>query len=157
MTQEFVIQPNRSLSEGGRKLFIWGIGLLMAGITLRLAFMGLWLVAPFMVLDLLVLVYAFCVVGRHCRITERVVIKNEALVIHHQEEKNPQKWSFPLHWVNVDLKAGHHPSHGSRLLVGSHGKWIELAGFLTNDERESLASALKKAIGQARQAHWEVA
>ena len=154
MTQEFVIQPNRSLSDSGRKYFIWGIGLLMAGITLRLAFLGMWLVAPFMVLDLIALVYAFGVVARHCKITERVLIKDEALTILHEEERNPQKWSFPLHWVSVDLKAGHHPTHGTRLLVGSHGKWIELARFLTNDERESLALALKKAILKARQPRW---
>ena len=130
------------------------MGLLMAIITLRLAYLGMWLVAPFMVIDLALLAYSFGLVARSCKTIERVLIKGEALTISHEEEQNPQKWSFPLHWVNVDLKAGCHPSHGTRLLIGSHGKWIELATFLTNDERKSLASALKKAILEARQPQW---
>lgn len=154
MTQEFVIQPNSSLSYQGRMIFICGIGLLMTVITLRLAYLGMWLVAPFMVVDLIALVFCFNLVGRFCRITERVLIREEQLTILHEEEKSPQEWSFPIHWVNIELKRGYHPSHGTRLLIGSHGQWVEVAGFLTNDERASLASALKQAISTARTPQW---
>ena len=151
MTQEFVIQPNQSLSDQGRYYLLLALGLVMALITLRFLLLGGWMVVPFMLADLVALVCAFCVVGRKCRIVERVVIAGESLTIHHEEERRLRHWSFPVCWVNIDLKPGRHPSHGSRLLIGSHGKWVELAGFLTNAERETLSQAIQAAVFDARQ------
>lgn len=126
----------------------------MATITLVLAAKGLWLVAPFMGADLLLLIYAFKVVGDRCRIVERVIIEGDELIIRHEEKHHPRSWTFPLHWVNVDLQANKNPQYQSRLLIGSHGSWVELAAFLTDDERSSLAGAIKTAINTARQPRW---
>lgn len=126
----------------------------MAGITLVLALKGLWLVAPFMGADLLLVIYAFKVVGERCRIVERVIIENDELIIRHEEKRAPRSWSFPLHWVSVDLQANQYPQLPSRLLIGSHGSWVELATFLNEEERSSLASAIKTAIIKARQPAW---
>ncbi len=127
------------------------MSLVMALITLRFMILGGWLVLPFMLAEFFLVAWAFRSIGRRCTITERIVITDDALLIHHEEEHNPKQWSFPLHWVNIDLRPPPHPSHGSRLLVGSHGKWIELADFLTNEERASLAQALRQAITDACQ------
>ncbi len=154
MLHEFVIRPNRSLSDQGRNYLLYGIGLIMGLVTLRFLILGGWMVLPFMFADLLALVVAFCIVGQKCRITERVVIAEDKLAIHHEEAHQPMQWAFPLHWVNVELRPALHPSHGSRLLIGSHGNWVELAGFLTNTERESLALAIRQAILDARQPKW---
>lgn len=150
MTREFVIQPNRSLGDRGRRFLCIAIGLVMALVTLRFMLLGGWMVLPFMLADLVALLLAFSIVRSHCEIVERVVIEDDQLTIHHEEAKRPRHWSFPLHWVTIDLRQGKYPSHGSRLLIGSHGKWVELAGFLTNSERESLSRAIREAIQEAR-------
>lgn len=126
----------------------------MAGITLTLALQGMWLVAPFMGADLLLLIYAFRMVGDQCRIVERVIIEDDELIIRHEEKRAPRSWSFPLHWVSVDLQAKQYPQSPSRLLIGSHGNWVELATFLNEEERSSLANAIKTAIIKARQPTW---
>jgi len=154
MPKEFVIQPNCSLSVKNRTGFFWLMGSVMGGITLVLALKGMWLVAPFMGADLLLMIYAFRIVGERCRIVERVIIENDELIIRHEEKRAPQSWSFPLHWVNVDLQANKNPQHQSRLLIGSHGSWVELASFLNEDEHSSLASAIKAAVIKARQPTW---
>lgn len=154
MPREFVIQPNCSLSRKNRNGFLWLLGGVMAVITLVLAWKGMWLVAPFMGFDLLLVIYAFRVVGEQCRIVERVIIGDDELIIHHEEKRAPRSWSFPLHWVNVDLQANKHPQHQSRLLIGSHGSWVELATFLNEEERSNLAAAIKTAIIKARQPTW---
>lgn len=154
MPKEFVIQPNCSLSKKDRYRFFWLMGSVMAAITITLALKGLWLVAPFMGADLLLLMYAFRLVGDNCRIVERVVIADDQLTIHHEEKRAPRSWSFPLHWVTVDLQANKALHRQSRLLIGSHGNWVELATFLNEEERNSLATAIKAAIIQARQPAW---
>jgi len=122
----------------------------MALVTLRFILIGGWMVVPFMLADIVALVTAFALVKRQCCIIERVVISDDLLTIHHEERDQPQHWSFPLYWVNIDLKPGQHATHGSRLLIGSHGQWVELAGFLTNAERESLTIAIRQAVHDAR-------
>ncbi|HPE60502.1 MAG TPA: DUF2244 domain-containing protein [Thiolinea sp.] len=154
MPREFVIQPNCSLATDSKNSFLWGIGLIMLAITLLLVSKGLWLVAPFMGLDLLLLVYAFNRVGRQCRITERVIVDRDSLTVLHEEKHHPRSWSFPVHWVNVDLRQDHHPWYKSSLLIGTHGQWIRLADFLDNEERASLAKAIREAIMEARQPEW---
>ncbi|CAA6817311.1 MAG: Unknown protein [uncultured Thiotrichaceae bacterium] len=154
MPKEFIIQPNCSLSKKDRHGFFWLMGVVMAGITLTLALKGMWLVAPFMGADLLLLIYAFRKVGEQCRIVERVIIENDELIIHHEEKRAPRSWSFPLHWVSVDLQVNQYPQSPSRLLIGSHGNWVELATFLNEEERISLAGAIKTAIIKARQPAW---
>lgn len=154
MAKEFVIQPNCSLSNRSRIRFLWVIGLLMGGITLFLALQGLWLVAPFMGADLLLLICAYKKVGENCRIVERVVISDDALTIYHEEKRRPRSWAFSLHWVSVDLRQQAVASYPSRLLIGSHGNWVELASFLNDEERSSLANAIKSAIIKARQSGW---
>lgn len=154
MPREFIIQPNCSLSKKDRHGFFWLMGGVMAGITLTLALQGMWLVAPFMGADLLLLIYAFRMVGDQCRIVERVIIEDDELIIRHEEKRAPRSWSFPLHWVSVDLQAKQYPQSPSRLLIGSHGNWVELATFLNEEERSSLANAIKTAIIKARQPTW---
>ena len=154
MAKEFVIQPNCSLSDRSRIRFLWLIGLLLTGITLFFALQGMWLVGPFMGADLLLLIYAYKKVGENCRIIERVIISDDELTIYHEEKRAPRSWSFPLHWVSVDLRKQAIERHPSRLLIGSHGNWIELASFLNDEERSSLASAIKSAIINARQPGW---
>ncbi|MGB1256914.1 MAG: DUF2244 domain-containing protein [Thiolinea sp.] len=154
MAKEFIIQPNCSLDERNRNHFLWLIAFVMLGITLVLALQGLWLVAPFMGADLLLVIYAYRKVADNCRIVERVVIKDDALTIYHEEKRDPRSWSFPLHWVSVDLRQPEKSLHPSRLLIGSHGSWVELATFLNEEERSSLANAIKSAIINARQPDW---
>ncbi len=85
MSREFVIRPNRSLSDQGRNYLLYGIGLIMGLVTLRFLILGGWMVLPFMFADLLALVAAFYIVGQKCRIRERVVITEDRLAIHHEE------------------------------------------------------------------------
>ena len=72
--------------------------------------------------------------------------KDHFLLIHHHEIRRSKSWSFDIHWVKIKLQEHEHPWQASRLLVGSHGKWIEFAGFLTDEERASLSRALKISI-----------
>ena len=115
---------------------------------------GLWFIAPFMGAELLLLVYVFDKVGKSCHVIERVIIESDVLTIRHEEQRHPGQWTFPLYWVNVDLTRSRHPWYGTRLRIGAHGHWIELARFLNNVERASLATALKTAIRDERQPQW---
>jgi uncharacterized membrane protein len=144
--QEFIIKPNNSLSR--RELLMLGsaFALVLLMLAIRLLIMGLWLVVPFLLVDFAVVAIAFYLIRKKCCVHESVNIDDTQLHIHHHEVRRSKSWSFDLHWVKVKLQEHAHPWQPSRLLVGSHGKWIEFANFLTNEERLSLSRALSHSI-----------
>jgi uncharacterized membrane protein len=148
--REFVIHPNRSLSDQGRRNFLWLLGGVMALISLGMLYHGFWLILPFMGGEFLLVVYLLRRVCRQSAVVERVRIGEGRLVITREISGSSGAWSFPLDWVRVQLRPRSPSLHGTRLLIGSHGDWIELASFLNEEERGSLAEALQAAILQVR-------
>ncbi len=143
---EFKIRPNNSLSPRGLFAAAVAFGLLLGLIALRFALMGFWLLVPFLLADFLAVAAAFYFIRKRGAIHESVQIDGQQLLIQHHETHKAKSWAFDLHWVKIDLQKHAHPWQPSRLLLGSHGKWIELANFLTNEERASLFIALKQSI-----------
>ena len=143
---EYIIQPNQSLSQRGMLFVLLAFGVIMGVFALRLAYMGFWLIIPFLALDLIAVAAAFYFIQKKCCIRESVRIDEKQLRIGHHEMRNRKAWAFDLHWVRIKLQQHAHPWQPSRLLIGSHGKWIELASFLTNEERESLSIELNRSI-----------
>ncbi len=145
---KFEITPNRSLSSRGMVLVISAFGVVLGLLALRLAWMGLWLVIPFLLLDLLAVAAAFYWIRKKNNLRESVRIDKKCLQIKHHEHRKAKSWEFDLNWVKVDLQKNAHPWQPSRLLIGSHGKWVELASFLTDDERADLSYALNRSIDE---------
>lgn len=148
---EFIIRPNHSLSARGTLGAVLAFGVVLGLIAVRLAYMGFWLMIPFLLLDLVAVATAFYHIRKKCCIHESVKIDDKQLLIEHHELKNAKSWGFDLSWVQVKLQKHAHPWQPSRLLIGSHGKWIELASFLTDEERASLSNELKQTISERLQ------
>ena len=123
-----------------------GFAVLIAFMAVRFWMLGMWLVVPFLLLDFLVVALAFIIIRKKSRVHESIYIDDVVLKIQHHEKQRTRHWSFDIHWVKVLLQEHEHPWQSNRLLVGSHGKWIEFAGFLTDEERVSLSRALKHSI-----------
>ncbi len=144
--QKFIIKPNNSLSQHELILLGSAFALVLVLLAARLLILGFWLVIPFLLLDFLVVAAAFYLIRRKTRIHESIYVDDTELQIHHHEIRRSKSWSFDIHWVKIKLQKHEHPWQASRLLVGSHGKWIEFASFLTDEERASLSRALKLSI-----------
>jgi uncharacterized membrane protein len=146
--QEFIIKSNNSLTR--RELVLLGsiFVLVLTLLAVRLLMMGFWMVLPFLLVDFAAVAAAFYLIRKKCSVYESIEISESQLQINHHEKRQSKSWSFDLHWVKVNLQKHAHPWQPSRLLVGSHGKWIEFAGFLTNEERKSLYRALDASINK---------
>ena len=154
IVQEFIIKPNNSLSRHQLLMLGSTFALALMIFAVRLLVMGMWLVVPFLLVDFAAVAIAFYIIRKKCRIHESINIDKARLHIHHHELKRCKSWSFDLRWVKVKLQEHAHPWQPSRLLVGSHGKWIEFAAFLTDDERAELSGALKRTIQMKKQYAW---
>ena len=141
--ESIVIRPNRSLSPGG----IVGVFLTYVGVvsTIVAGFWvaGAWMILPFAGLELAMLGALCGWMIRHSGDRETVAIVGDCLRISKRFGGRESHQEFPLYWARVWLQPGTHAWHPSRLLLGSHGCFIEVAPDVTEEARRVLAKALQ--------------
>jgi len=143
-----VVQPNQSITRGGT----WGFYLsavLVAGTTsLIFAASGLWLVLPYTGIELLALGGALFYCRRQGQIREVISITRDNIAIEGGRGRPEWHRDFNRVWARVELEKPRIRGYPGRLTLRSHGKGIELGGFLTDEERGSLATTLVSAISR---------
>lgn len=112
--------------------------------------LGLPLVLPFSGLEAAAVAWAFYVVIRAGERREVVRIEGENLVVERGTKHPEERLEFNRHWVRVELRAASSRLHPSRLLIGAHGRSIEVGRFLAEEERADLSRALINALDKNR-------
>jgi uncharacterized membrane protein len=145
-----VLTPHRSLGPTGflvLMLVLSGISF-VTGIVFLIA--GAWPVFGFFGLDVLLVYWAFRVNYRAAKAFEQVTVTPSELTVrkvsHHGRIR---EWTLNPVWVRLDRDV--HEEFGiERLFLVSHGRRLAIAAFLGPKEKESFASALAAALGEAR-------
>ena len=141
----FTVEPNRNLSWQQSK----GLFLVLSGcvvlVSLYFASLGAWLVLPFTGLEILLIGGA--IYAQSCCAHRRELIRIDRNVIEVGGSRGRQaSKKFPKAWSRVLQTRDPDNWYPSRLLLGSHGEFIEVGKNLIEDERESLADQLRCAI-----------
>jgi uncharacterized membrane protein len=142
----FVIRPNRSLSWKGTQLFFAGMCAVSFGIATGFALIGAWLVLPFAGLEMGVLGVCLYLGARRSAACEVVSIRDDVVEIQKGRRAPLQVCHFQRTWARVNMRR---PVNGwlpSRLTIRSHGREVEIGADLNEDERESLATELRRVI-----------
>jgi uncharacterized membrane protein len=147
----FHIQPNCSLSPAPSLLVYGTVGLVALSVALRFMVLGAWMVLPFTLLELGLLIGVLVQIWRKQQEDERITIANGEVRIVQKSIRETRESRFPHYWVAVVVKHSRARNHPARLLLRSHGKEIEIGRHLTEEERLDLAEALKHAIGAQHQ------
>ncbi len=148
---EFNIQPNGAIRRQGWRWLLLGLIVISLGLALRLAWLGFWMILPFTVLDLAIVILVIYLVRRRSSYIEKIRIGQDNVEIFHLERNNNRRWSFNLHWIRVDLKSPAHHWYPHRLLLGASGQWVEIGQCLTEEERFSLADAIRLEITRTKE------
>jgi uncharacterized membrane protein len=116
--------------------FCTGIGFILA---------GAWPVTGFFGLDVGLLYLAFRLSYRSARQTESLRLTSKTLDVERVNVRGErQHWRLEPAWLRVTLDEGERGR--GRLLLSSHGKTLSLGAFLSAEERQRLAGALKAAL-----------
>jgi uncharacterized membrane protein len=147
---KWVIRPTRSMSWREAKLFIALVSVVSLGIGLWFLSRGYPFVLPFSGLEALAVGIAFYVVLRDGENREVITIFAHTIVVEKGRREPNFHVEFDRTWVKVVLARSPRQWYPSRLSIMSHGRSTELGSFLTNGEREALATALINAIEKNR-------
>ena len=144
------LTPHRSLGRTGFVLLMTAIGLVsfVAGIVFLIA--GAWPVMGFFGLDVALIYWAFRANYRAARAYEQVTVTASELTFRKVSQwGKATEWTLNPLWVRLDREI--HPEFGvQRLFLVSRGRRLPIGGFLGPDEKESFATALLAALGEAR-------
>jgi uncharacterized membrane protein len=145
-----VLRPHRSLSPRGFMLVM--LALVSCSFTAGLAFwsMGAWPVVGFFGLDILLVQFAFRANYRQARAAEEIEVFRDRMTVKRITARgDTSEADFNPYWARIEVER--HPEAGvTRVTIASHGKRLDIAGFLGPWERESLAAALSAALAEAR-------
>jgi uncharacterized membrane protein len=142
----FIIRPNRSLTWRGVVRFYIGMVVVSFGIATVFALQGAWLVLPFAGLEMLVLGMALYVVARRgCR-WQSVSIQGDHVEVVEHDQSSERQQTFQRAWAQVRLEQAGIRGYPLRLFIRSHGRAVEIGGYLADAEKEQLALDLRRAM-----------
>lgn len=145
--QCFVLRPNIGLYWRTTLRVYIILSAVCLGIALGFAVMGFWPILPFAGLEVAALGAALYVSAKRGDCQEVVRIGGDVVEIEKGVKGPEQSWRFPRAWSEVVLNAPLHRWYPSRLVIRSRGTVVELGAFLTDEERELLATELYRCIG----------
>jgi uncharacterized membrane protein len=145
-----VLTPNRSLSPRGFLIFMLVLGGISLTTGMYFLFKGAWPVFGFCGLEVLLVYVAFRINYRHATAYEQVTVTPSELTVRkvsHHGRIN--EWTLNPLWVRLE-RVVHEEFGVERLFLVSHGRELAIAGCLGAREKESFASALSAALGEAK-------
>ncbi len=142
----FVIRPTRSLSWLQTKIVFASLAAPCLIFALGFTLLGYWPVLPFAGAEVVALAIGFYLCALRGRETEVIWIKDDRIAIEKGRETTRKVWELHRPWAQIELLPPRIQWYPSRLVIRSHGKQLQLGAFLTDGERERLASELKRAI-----------
>jgi len=141
-----VVRPNRSLTRRQLQL----VFLVIAGICLSIAsvfaVLGMWPVLPFAGAEVIAVGIGFYLSAVSGRETEVVSVNSDEVAVEKGRSRLTQRWVTQRAWAQIRLLPPRIRWYPTRLVIRSHGKEVELGGFLNEDERRQLAGELRDAI-----------
>ncbi len=134
------IRPNRSLSWRGALRVFYAVAAVSAAIAASFAWLGLWLVAPFTGIELMALGGALYYCALRGSRVEIISFGSDEVQVQHADGR---RTCFQRGWLRVRLVPPANRHDRSRLVMGSHGRTVEVGACLNEGERRGLAQQLK--------------
>ena len=145
----FVIRPNRSLTWRQTQIAFAVLATVCLTIAGAFALIGFWPVLPFAGLELLAVGAGMYLCALGGRKTEVVRVSRDMIAVEKGREECTERWEFQRAWTTIRLQYSRVRWYPTRLVIGSHGREVQLGGFLTDSERARLAGDLRRAMSSA--------
>ena len=157
-TVSVLVLPHRSLSRAGLIGFLLAQGVAIAAFAGLAAVAGNVFAPGFAILAMWFVAFCFLRIWRRSGAGQIVTITPSTLEVAsiggRRQLSGGLTASVPArfhpYWTKVRLEQGRHRGWPERLLIGSHGREIEIGAFLNDDERHELARKISDLVRDAQ-------
>jgi uncharacterized membrane protein len=142
----------RNCSASPRQLAMVFASLVAVSFAFGVAFaaQGLWLVLPFVGLEVLAVAVAFVCYGKHAADFERIELSGARLVVHRHDAGRESEVAFDRPWVRVEVtEQGVDLGRRVRVELVSAQRRVEVGRYLVDSRRAELGRELRAALGAA--------
>lgn len=144
---QFISKPHRSLCAESRFTLFLLLSIIPILIGVSFTLLGLWIIFPFIGLELFALAFAFYCFNCHDDDYESITIEDNKLIVKKHSYKHTTQFELNACWVQVMIIRA--PNGSLRLCLRSQGKEIQFGSHMNNQQCSDLAEQLKKRIGSA--------
>ncbi len=141
-----VIRPNRSLSREGMLVAFFVVTMVVMTVATVFAFMGAWLVLPFAGMEVLLFGGVFYWIYRHYDDCEYILIEDDRVRILRRRGTLETDYEFERYWARVILGDNDRRGRPQKAFISSHGRKIEIASDLNQEEKLELVDHLRDAL-----------
>ena len=145
----WIIKRNCSASPRQLAAVFASIVALSFAIGVGFAVYGLWLVLPFVGLELIVLAAAFLCFGRHAGDYEVLALQAGQLRLEQVCGSRRSNWQIAAPRVRVETDAGADGASSARLFLVAADRRVEFGAALLDERRRRLAHELNRALRSA--------
>jgi uncharacterized membrane protein len=142
------LTPNRSAAPGELVACFSGIAALALGVAWTASAQGNVFAPAFALVVVAVVGAAFVGVRRRLAREETIAFTPDAVVVRRHPSSRDVR--FQTGWVRVEDEPGATPNARHRLLLGSHGRRVEIGAFLAEGEREELKHRVIEALATVK-------
>lgn len=140
-----VLHPHRSLTPAGFLILMAILASLSFAAGIAFLSVGAWPVLGFFGLDVALVYAAFRLNYRTGRAYQTVQLSQTELLVRDIDPRGRvRSWRFEPTWLRVELEMP--PGPRSALALCSHGGTLVIGAFLTPEEKEDFAGALRDAL-----------
>ena len=141
-----VLRPDRSMSSRGIRIALTLVAVPSLSASAYFALQGLWVPLPIAGIELTALAVCTMMLRRRLCTQVEIELGPDEVRVERTGPKGKSRWSFQSAWAKIRLVRPGQRWYPKRLLIGAHGREVEVGEFLTEREREKAARALKQAL-----------
>lgn len=139
-----LVLPHRSLSRAGLIGFLIAQGVAIGIFATVAAFGGNVFAPGFAILAMWLVAFCFMRIWRKSAAGQIVTMTPTQLEVAAASGSSIVR--FHPYWTKVRLEQGRHRGWPGKLLIGSHGREIEIGAFLNEQERRELAQRMRELL-----------
>ena len=137
------IYPNKSLTLFTLMVLFLIFFLTTSFVSIYFILIGAWPVSFFLVLDFVLLFYAFKSYRKATRIYDRIILKDKLLIINVNKNGEKNKRIIEPTWLRLKVYSNRKDQY---LSIISRGKSVNVGSFLNLKELSELAKTIKSAL-----------
>jgi uncharacterized membrane protein len=145
-TGYIVLKPNNSATWRFNMMVVASLALIGLLISTFFFIQGLWLIAPFSGLEVVLLLTCLYLCTRSNIQTEVIKFSPDKVIIEQGRTFAEKSWEYHRTWARIFVRKPRHRGHPDQIVIRSHGKELELGSFLNEDDKETLVKKLRHII-----------
>jgi len=141
-----VLRPNQSWTWQANTYLAGTLLVVSGSIGVLFAFKGMWLILPFTLAEIAVLVGCLYYCVRRTHLQEVLTFSPDYLDFERGVKRPEVRQRFQRYFTRFFVRTPQHPWYCKRVCVCCRGTEVEIGSFLNSEEKEDLVAALRSMI-----------